>query len=308
MKLTNHYNLPAPLVAALAYDDYVCSTRYSVTRLIQPPQLRILTERHEAELTEDASDRIWRMFGKVAHGVLERAAQSVIDDEPGWHDEIVGGGFNAEEATVTEFRLHAPDGLWSGQLDYCAATGILWDYKVTSVYAVADRPKPEWVTQLNMLAHLMRLNGMDEPKGAAICAILRDWGPRMAGRDGVPECPVKVLEVPLWPKCRITDDIRTMLARHQEAEKLSDRELAEACPCTDDERWAKPPTFAVKGKNKRAVKLHTSRASADQHAAQLGEPHWVEERPGSSPRCESYCPVAGVCWQWKREQLEAGKQ
>ena len=58
----------------------VSVTRLSVTRLIGPPQIRILERLHQDELTEDASDRIWALVGQIGHGILERAETSAITE------------------------------------------------------------------------------------------------------------------------------------------------------------------------------------------------------------------------------------
>ncbi len=71
------------------YDAGDCDI--SVTRLIGPPQIRVLERQHAEDLTEDASDRIWSLVGQIGHGILERAETSahrprrrLFADAAGW--------------------------------------------------------------------------------------------------------------------------------------------------------------------------------------------------------------------------------
>ena len=67
-------------------------------------------------------------------------------------------------------------------------------------------------------------------------------------------------------------------------------------PCTDDERWAKPPVYAVKNEgNKRANRLFDMEKPAQEYAE--ANKMIVEYRPGEQTRCMRYCPVLRFCKQ-----------
>src|SRR6266404_2025978 len=75
MKLENSLGLPEPIVNAIRGDDYQkgdCD--FSVTELIKPVRIRALGKKWSEHLTEDVSDRIFSLFGKAMHKVLEMAA------------------------------------------------------------------------------------------------------------------------------------------------------------------------------------------------------------------------------------------
>ena len=222
MQITNNAHLPDAIVRAVVNDPY--PTRgtgdISVTRLIGPPQIRILERRHRDELTEDASDRIWALVGQVAHGILERA----------------------ESVAITEERLFAELEGWtiSGQFDRLALLpdGRLQDYKVTSVWACIDGPKPEWTAQLNALRWLAAINDYPGIDRLEIVAILRDWsrGKAKAGGNYPPQ-QVRVLPVPLWSLAQTRDYLIDRVHLHQLAETCA--RTGRALPaCTDAERWA----------------------------------------------------------------------
>jgi len=64
MKLTNKFNLPDPIVNAVQNQGYTPgSSDITVTQLIQPPLIRQLNKKHWDDIEEDASDRVWALFG-----------------------------------------------------------------------------------------------------------------------------------------------------------------------------------------------------------------------------------------------------
>lgn len=71
--LTNRAGLPDPLFAAVARDDYSSPTLHTATSLILPPRIYQLRKRYQDQITEDASDRIWRLIGRIGHAILETA-------------------------------------------------------------------------------------------------------------------------------------------------------------------------------------------------------------------------------------------
>jgi len=284
MQITNHANLPEAIVNAVRNDPYdsgACDI--SVTKLIGPPQIRVLEREHADEITEDASDRIWSLIGQIGHKILERAAV---------HD-------------IAERRLFAEIAGWriSGQFDNLVLLpdGTLQDYKFTSVWAVADGIKPEWEAQLNILRWLATQNGYPPIRRLQSVAILRDWSKGKA-KQGNPYPPhqVKVLPVPLWT----LEETRAYIIARIQLHKLADERAAHGDPlprCTDAERWAKPTTYAVrKPGRKSAVKLYDNEDDALTHSAEIPS-GYVEHRPGESIRCADYCAVADYCAQRSAE-------
>jgi len=287
MRITNEAGLPDALVAAITNDPYPTSKigDISATRLIDAPRVRVLTKRHGAEITEDASDRIWALLGQSVHAILERA-------------------HTVFEQSVVERRLFAEVEHWtvSGQFDRLGLLegGVLQDYKTTSVWSVIHGPKPEWEAQLNVLAFLAKCNGIPVAR-LEIVAILRDWSRGKAKAGGnYPSHQVKVMEIPLWSDTQSADYVAHRVRLHQSAEALPDDDLPE---CTPAERWQGADVFAVKKPGRKsAVKLHDTAEAAEAHAAELGGAHFVEHRPGVSVRCADYCPVSAFCNQYQAEQ------
>lgn len=292
MKITNELNLPASIVEAVKNDSYEPGeSDISVTQLIDPPRKVALMGQHYDELIEDASDRLWSMFGQIVHGILERA-----DDQ-----------------SVTEQRLYMDILGWrvGGQMDRLAIGEgkdtnaiILEDYKFTTAYSVkGGRPRQEWIEQQNCYAQILRENG-HKVEAINVVAIFRDWSKLKAKREAdYPQKQVAVVKIPMWSA---EDTVKYMTERvrlHQEAR------AGNLPNCTEDERWAKPTTYAImKTGRKSALRVLYSLAEAEQYARSKGlindigklRPEiTIVERPGAQTRCENYCAVAPFCQQFQ---------
>jgi len=177
----------------------------------------------------------------------------------------------------------------------------LTDWKVTSCYSFLLGDKPEWEAQLNCYAWLYRQNGFQVTK-LQIVAILRDWMASRAEKEpDYPQCAVMVVEIPLWEPTVIQEYIEHRVRIHQEAEDVPDDWLN---PCSPQERWEKPTTWAVMKKgNKRATRVYEeepmARAHMLQQSALNAKDFEIVERPGESVRCERYCKAAPFCSQKK---------
>jgi hypothetical protein len=279
MKLTNKLNLPQSIVNAVSRDPYSRGDAHiSVTGLIGPARKRILEIRHGDQLTEDASDRIWSLMGRITHEILQK------HDAEAW----------------TEERLYIERHGWriSGQFDrVLLEEGLLQDYKLTSTYSIKDGAKPEYEAQANLYALMLREHGYTINR-AQVVAILRDYQKSKALHDmAYPQAPVVVIDVPLWPAEQTEAFIVSRLMAHGQAQHVLPL-------CTPEERWERPAKFAlVKDGNKRATSLHDTREEAEaalvvaMEDARKGTTFRIDERPAEPVRCAQYCPARPVCSQ-----------
>lgn len=281
MRITNELNLPAPLIAAVSKTRQPVLGQISVTELISPPQIRALTIKHWDEITEDASERLWAAVGSLMHQMLENHA-----DIPR-HQAERTLSMEVEGVNVT------------GTFDLYYEDGVLTDYKFVSVWTTMNGVKEEWRQQLNLYAHLLRLTGA-HVETIQIVAIYRDWSKNKAFDSNYPSTQVQTFTVPLWTNEAAESFLLDRVRLHMKAE------AGEVPPCTPEERWEKPTRFAVmKQGQKRAVRVFDTRDEAEGNVTKAG--HYVEERTGSSVRCESYCRVSSFCPQYTRmrEELSA---
>jgi len=286
MKITNRFDLPAPVVRALTTDDYSRGkSDLSVTQIIDSPRVRLLRKQHDEKIEEDVSDMVWSVLGRAAHKVLEDS-----DEE----------GYTIEErvfAEVEGWRL-------SGAIDLQKHGNILslYDYKVTSVWSVIYG-KSSWETQLNCYAYLLWKAKKQKVGALNIIAILRDWNRRDAGKPDYPSSPIMEIPIQLWSQDEQQRYVTERVRLHQDAE--SSMVLGEPLPlCSAEERWEKQTTYAVRKKaNKRALRVFKS---MDEANAFLEEGMVIDERKGESTRCaQDWCRVSQWCEQ-HQEALNAG--
>ena len=276
---TNERNLPAPLVSAIRNDPYKAVGDISVTALLKPPKVRALEFVHKEEITEDVSDHVWRLLGQSVHAILERADTS---------------------NHLAEERLSADVMGWtvSGQVDLLDSEGVLTDYKVTSVWSFLLGDKPDWEAQANIYRWLYKKAGFDVKK-LQIVAILRDWTSSRADDEGYPNCAIHVVDIPIWDDAKVLKFVEERVALHQAAL----RSVA-GVNCSDEERWARPDTWAVKKAGaKRAKRVFKNPQEAQQMAA--AEKLEVEHRPGENVRCERFCVVSRWCAQFQAMKVAA---
>ncbi len=287
MRITNRAGLPEPLVRAVSDQRTPTRNRISVTEMISPPQLRALTVQHWDELEEDASDRIWLLLGSAVHYMLERGGHALDD--------------SLQEETLT---LPVEGWTVTGTADLYHQDGTLSDYKTTSVYAFMDGVRSEWETQLNCYAYLYRTHGFPVER-LQIVAILRDWSKARLGQSDYPRTACVTLPVRLWAAEEQAAYVVTRVRAHQTAQRDG------VWPsCTDEERWVRPTVYAVKKRGQKRAQpggLHPTQEAAEAFMGTLGgtpTAYEIEERPGTSVRCASYCAVSHLCPQWATEQVE----
>ena len=289
MKLTNKFNLPQTFINVIHRPTYSKGDSHvSVTELLNSPQIVSLRHKHWDELEQDASEMVWQLFGSAVHKVLEHGKDS--------HH-------------IIEERLYTKLDGWtiSGQMDLQEVYEdgiVISDYKVTGAWSVMNE-KQDWHNQLNVYAWLIERTKNVNVKSAQIIAIVRDWTAREAQtKEGYPQSPVAVVEIPLWPSEAREAYVKARISKHNEAyfSLQLDDEMPE---CSSDEMWERPTRYAlIKTGNVRAKSVHATYEEANQALASLKDSkgYTVEVREGERVRCVSYCQVASFCNQYKRYQ------
>ena len=278
--LTNKSNLPEAILKAMQNDTYdKGNSDYTATSLLKPARITALEKLHGHELEEDAENGLYRLYGQLAHALLERGNENDLAEKRFF---ILVNGMNV-----------------SAQLDTLSVKSkVLSDYKFTTSWGFKKDapPKPDFVAQLNIQAEILRQNGY-EVKKLQIIGLLRDWQISQAKADpNYPQTPVIILDIPMWSTETILLFIRMRISAHQEAA----RNLPE---CSSDERWAKPDTWAViKNGQKRAINGGVQLSPQLAEAVKEKTPGtFVQHRPGESVRCANYCSVSKFCTQYQNE-------
>ena len=287
MKITNHFNVPEPLVA-LARKEYYSKGKadYSVTEIMSPPRIQRLKRKHWDDMEQDVTDMLWSMLGSALHVVAERS--EVIDhlNEERLFMEIDGVTLSGS----IDLQQHVKGGV------------VLKDYKFTSVWAVMN-DKPEWEQQLNVYAWMVhKIKGVDI-KGLQICAILRDWSTRKAQTEsGYPQAQIQMVDIPVWSFDKTEKYVHERIELHKESKVQADwdEELPE---CTDEERWMRTTTYAVKKEGRKsAVRVFDSEEDAVKLIEESEDKKKlsIEVRNGEPVRCTgNYCGVNKWCSQYQ---------
>jgi hypothetical protein len=278
VNLTNKSNLPEAILKAMKNDSYDSGdSDFTATSLLKPARASALEKKHKDETQEDAEDGIYRLYGQIAHGILERANENDL----------------SEKRFFSEFKGYKV----SAQIDTLSLKdGVLSDFKFTTAWGFKKdtETKPDWIAQLNIQLELMRRNGLDAQK-LQIVGLLRDWQISKAKEDpNYPQNPIVILDIPMWSRKTTQLFIEMRIAAHVAA----DVSLPE---CSSSERWAKPDVWAViKKGQKRAINGGVQLSQELAEAVMQKTPGtFIEHRPGESVRCKSYCRVSTFCNQAK---------
>ena len=285
MKLTNKFNLPDTFVNVIQRPTYSKGKAHiSATELINSPRIVQLKKKHWEDITQDASEMVWSLFGSAVHNILEHGK---------------------DKHHIVEERLHTNFEGWdiSGAIDLQEVEEdgiVINDYKVTSAWAVINE-KAEWGEQLNIYAWLVERVKKIPVKKVQIVAIIRDWSARDAvNREGYPPSPIAVIEYPLSTFTAREEYITKKIEQHNEAyfAMTTGEELQE---CTPEDMWEKPTTYALKKiGGVRAKKVYSILTEAEAGLADAGKGHEIETREGERTRCQKYCQVSQFCSQYQK--------
>jgi len=282
MKLTNNFNLPDTFVNVIKRPQYdKGDSQISATEILNSPRIVQLKRQHWNDLTEDASDMVWSLFGSAVHNILQHGK---------------------DDHHIVEQRIHVEHEGWkiSGAIDLQEVYDdgiVISDYKVTSAWVVQNE-KPDWTYQLNLYAWLVEKAKGQKVKALQIIAIVRDWSRREAKtKEGYPNAPVVVIEIPMWSFEEREAYINKRLALHNDA--FFAIHAGDKMPeCSAEEMWEKPTLYAImKEGGKRAKSVHKTRDEAE---AKLTAGYAIEVREGGRTRCESFCQVSEHCDQYKK--------
>lgn len=281
MKITNKEGLPQPMVDAVS-SRVPKYGKYSSTTLIKSPRQYWLYYRHFNEIEEDASGRIWSIFGTACHTILEKyeSENTLVEEE-------------------LEYAIPNSDIKITGIADLYE-DGVLSDWKTLSVWKVMNGDFQDFEKQLNTYAFMFRKMGFPV-KELRVVGLMKDWtrGQKKAKGSDYPNHPVASIKINLWDEQQQQDYIESRASYLHGFFNTEDSELPE---CTPEEKWQKPSVWAVKkAGGKRAIKKCYSESEANELLFVKGPGHEIEFRPGENTRCEGFCSVAAFCNQHKRE-------
>ena len=276
MKVTNKLNLPAAFVNAVSTTRHNAPGCFSATTLNKGVKEIILTDRHFDEITVDAADSVWAVWGTAVHALLESQPDN------NFHEEY--------------FKVPVSNSFVTGQVDsYDMENGVINDWKTASAWKVQFNDFTDWRRQGLTYAWLLQQSGL-KVKKCRFVALLKDHSKTKAKNDSsYPQSPVFIYEFDVTA-ADMEETAARILTKVQEIEsayKLDDDAIE---PCSAEERWADGEKWAVmKNGRKTAIKLFDNSADADAMAGEMGNAYYVEHRPAISRKCGEYCNCKDFC-------------
>ena len=276
MKVTNKLNMPAAFVNAVSTARHNAAGCFSATTLNKGAKEIILSDRHFDEITVDAADSVWAVWGTAVHALLESQPDN------NFHEE--------------SFKVPVSNSFVTGQVDsYDMENGVINDWKTASVWKVQFNDFKDWRAQGLTYAWLLQQSGL-EVKKCRFVALLKDHSKTKAKTDSsYPQSPVFIYEFDVTA-ADLEETAARILAKVQEIEsayKLDDDAIE---PCSAEERWADGEKWAVmKNGRKSAVKVFDNQLDADAMAGEMGNAYYVEHRPAISRKCGDYCNCKDFC-------------
>lgn len=280
MKINNEMNLPQALVDACDVNPHNAPNTVSATTLKSGVREILLTKRHWEEMEDDVSNRIWTLFGTAVHALLERESPDTFVEERFEHQ--IGNKYKV-----------------TGRLDcYDMKQKIIFDYKTATTWKYKFEDYSDWKFQGLVYAWLLKQQGL-EVNECRFVAMFKDFSKAKAKIEaGYPKSPVYVYKFDVTEH-DLEEIEKKIIAKVQEleaSENLSDDELP---LCSDEERWAKPATYAVMKKGRKsALRVFEDKEMAEKYL-EAGNGEYIEERKGSDGKCSGYCGCCQFCNYWK---------
>jgi len=267
MNILNPRNLPEPIVRAVVGDPEKRpdSSRFGVNALVGPPMIRYLMNIHWDEVTVNVEDETWMMLGKAFHLLMEKHSPE---------------SYSAEEKIEVKLGDITVVGIPDSYYD-----DIIDDFKVTSVWSYIYGDKPEWEAVANVYRWLIYKKHGRLYNTLRIVAVLRDWMQTKALREpDYPKAPLYIIPLKTWDIEKTEEYIYERLKAHEELR-----------PCTKEEKWRRPDTWAVMKKGRKtALRVLESEELAKEYLESKGG-DFIEFRKGEAVRCLNYCPVRQFC-------------
>ena len=276
MNVTNRLHLPEAFVKAVSTTRHNEAGCFSATTLNKGAKEIILTDRHFDEITVDAADSVWAVWGTAVHALLESQPDN------NFHEE--------------SFKVPVSNSFVTGQVDsYDMENGVINDWKTASVWKVQFNDFKDWRAQGLTYAWLLQQSGL-EVKKCRFVALLKDHSKTKAKTDSsYPQSPVFIYEFDVTA-ADMEETAARILSKVQEIENAYELDDDAIEPCSAEERWADGEKWAVmKNGRKTAIKLFDNSADADAMAGEMGNAYYVEHRPAISRKCGEYCNCKDFC-------------
>lgn len=288
MRITNKYQLPSYVYEWAAQDNYDHKPgSISPSKLLMPPRMWVLIEKHWGDIEVDVSELLKMRFGDAIHDSFEAVNLSNCMQERRISMPFYGWNLRGKPDIVQE----GPEGF------------TITDIKTTSVWNfLSGQREEDYVIQMSVYAYIFAYNWPELAEKirseGEICYVLLDWQRGRANTGDYPEIPVRTKKLALWSYQATQEYIIEKLREYEHARQLY--ESGEEMPECDD-LWLPDKQWALmKRGNKRVTRWHSSYYSAQEQLDSINsKEYYIEYYPGQPKRCE-YCNARQFCSQYER--------
>lgn len=309
--LTNKTNIVRPLARAIEalYGNHPAPQDgiYYVTELLRGPKEVLINRQHYHEVDKDIQEIIDSVLGTAWHKAIENLIISQAD-----LDCLTEQRVKALVSVDTDFG--EASAYISGAIDLIfrdeKGNFHIIDWKMCKL-AKCDKARSgeeeDWKKQLFLYAWLIENSGISRPVDAKIYAFPKDLTNREFDINDPAKCKVQEIVFDLSAReyeKKVIDEYKDKLREIYNSTILG--ELPR--PCTAEEMWQNPPSYAVKKPDaKAASKVCSSVAEAQKYLADkgwIGKGYMIYERPSQPVKCCDWCDAKDWCEQGKKAIAE----
>lgn len=306
MKLTNKTEIVKPLADAIMalYGNHPAPEdgTYFVTELLKGPKEVILKRLHGDEVEKDLQEVIDAVLGTAWHKAIEnliiRQENPNCITEQRFKAPVV---LDTDYGTVTVYISGAVDLIYH---DEKGNHIVDWKTcKLAKVDKARSGEEEDWKKQLFLYAWLLEQSGMSRPVDGTIWAFPKDLTMRDFDMNEPSRLRVQAVSYDFSDREYERKVIGEYLSKLKEIVNnllMGD----EPRPCTAEEMWQNPPTYAVKKpENKTAAKVCSSVSEAQNYLMEkgwIGKGYMIYERPSQPVKCCDWCEAREWCKQGKK--------
>ena len=217
---------PLPLLLSLAHSREVEDMVYSVTEILNPPQVVFMNRNFN--YYESPQSLVWSSFGTAFHKLMESHNKTLAELKV--HED-----YRIEESFDWEMRTDGGQGWLTGTPDlYHVPSKTLWDFKTKKFYYDLKYFLPanwkEWDKEKWQM-NIYRVFKWKEAEQMKLEVLVKDWNRGLKEREHID--PIMQFDVPFIDDQEVKDTVNELFGTHlknqDDPSKIRD--------CTKEELW-----------------------------------------------------------------------
>lgn len=266
---------------------------YSATTLLRSPRQVHLQKRHGHKVKPSVEEQLSSFIGTAVHNYIEQMLKKCPNKdryicEERMHIEVAGRDI-------------------SGAYDIIFDKLGMYDIKTTSTWHYIFGGVEDWEKQQNIYRYMYKQIHGIEIKHLNIIGIYLDFSKYQKMKYGKKYPSHKAMQhkLKVWPYAKTRRYLELQVENLKAYEDTPDDDLPS---CTKEDMWADDDVWAVHAKRRKsALRLTHSEVQArewvvwylnSKNCKYSLKQLYVQKRPGTRKRCESWCPINKYCNQY----------